>query len=32
MRIHEFQAKRLLSSFGISVPKGQIAYSPEQAA
>jgi succinyl-CoA synthetase beta subunit/malate-CoA ligase subunit beta len=32
MRIHEFQAKRLLSGFGVAVPKGQIAYSPEQAA
>ncbi len=32
MRIHEFQAKRLLSGFGVAVPKGQIAYSLEQAA
>jgi succinyl-CoA synthetase beta subunit len=29
--IHEYQAKELLSEFGVSVPKGGIAYSPAQA-
>ncbi len=31
MEIHEYQAKELLASFGVSVPPGGIAYSPEQA-
>lgn len=32
MDIHEYQAKELLSGFGLRVPKGALAYSPEQAA
>ena len=32
MDIHEYQAKELLASFGVSVPVGGLAYSPEQAA
>ncbi|MEP2030444.1 MAG: malate--CoA ligase subunit beta [Paracoccaceae bacterium] len=32
MDIHEYQAKELLSNFGVSVPTGALAYSPEQAA
>ncbi len=32
MDIHEYQAKELLSSFGVQVPNGGLAYSPEQAA
>jgi malate-CoA ligase subunit beta len=32
MDIHEYQAKEILARFGVSVPKGAIAYSPEQAA
>lgn len=32
MDIHEYQAKELLSGFGIRVPRGGLAYSPEQAA
>ncbi|MEM9584164.1 MAG: malate--CoA ligase subunit beta [Pseudomonadota bacterium] len=32
MDIHEYQAKEILSNFGISVPPGALAYSPEQAA
>ena len=32
MDIHEYQAKELLSDFGIVIPKGGLAYSPEQAA
>ncbi|MFK7940620.1 MAG: malate--CoA ligase subunit beta [Roseovarius sp.] len=31
MDIHEYQAKELLKSFGVNVPRGGIAYSPEQA-
>jgi len=29
--IHEYQAKELLTKYGISIPKGGLAYSPEQA-
>ena len=32
MDIHEYQAKELLAEFGVPVPKGGLAYSPEQAA
>jgi succinyl-CoA synthetase beta subunit len=32
MNIHEFQAKQLLGRFGVSVPKGQPASTPEEAA
>ena len=32
MDIHEYQAKEILSSFGVPVPRGGLAYSPEQAA
>ncbi len=32
MDIHEYQAKELLAGFGIAVPRGGLAYSPEQAA
>ena len=32
MDIHEYQAKEILSEFGVSVPNGGLAYSPEQAA
>ncbi len=31
MNIHEYQAKQLLKSFGVSVPKGGIAFTPEEA-
>jgi succinyl-CoA synthetase beta subunit len=31
MDIHEYQAKELLKDFGVSVPLGGLAYSPEQA-
>jgi succinyl-CoA synthetase beta subunit len=30
--IHEYQAKELLSNFGVEVPPGALAYSPEQAS
>ena len=31
MDIHEYQAKKILSDFGILIPRGGIAYSPENA-
>lgn len=31
MDIHEYQAKELLKGFGVSIPAGGLAYSPEQA-
>lgn len=31
MNIHEYQAKKILSSHGIAVPAGQIAYTPSEA-
>ncbi|MEO0568511.1 MAG: malate--CoA ligase subunit beta [Pseudomonadota bacterium] len=31
MDIHEYQAKEMLKQFGVNVPRGGIAYSPEQA-
>ena len=32
MDIHEYQAKELLSKFGVPIARGGIAYSPEQAS
>ena len=32
MDIHEYQAKEILANFGVGVPPGALAYSPEQAA
>lgn len=32
MDIHEYQAKEILSNFGVGIPQGALAYSPEQAA
>lgn len=32
MDIHEYQAKEVLAKFGVTVPRGALAYSPEQAA
>jgi succinyl-CoA synthetase beta subunit len=31
MRLHEFQAKALLAGYGIGVPEGQVALTPENA-
>lgn len=31
MDVHEYQAKELLASYGIAIPRGGVAYSPEQA-
>jgi malate-CoA ligase subunit beta len=32
MDIHEYQAKEILAGFGVNIPRGGVAYSPEQAA
>ena len=32
MDIHEYQAKEILHRFGVAIPDGALAYSPEQAA
>ncbi len=32
MKIHEYQAKKLLSDFGVPVPRGEVAYTPAEAA
>jgi len=31
MNIHEYQAKSLLAKFGVAVPRGAVAYTPEEA-
>ncbi len=31
MNIHEYQAKTLLAGFGVAVPRGQVAYTAEEA-
>ena len=31
LNIHEYQAKRLLSGYGVPVPKGAVAYTPDEA-
>src|SRR3569832_2547892 len=31
MNIHEYQAKALLAKFGVPVPKGGVAYTPDEA-
>jgi len=31
MNIHEYQAKSLLGKFGVAVPKGGVAYTPDEA-
>ena len=31
MKIHEYQAKTLFGSYGIAVPEGQLAHTPEEA-
>ena len=32
MKIHEYQAKQILSGYGVPVPKGGVATTPEEAA
>ena len=31
MNIHEYQAKKVLRGFGVAVPKGGVAYTPDEA-
>ena len=31
MNIHEYQAKEVLSKYGVPVPQGRIAFTPEEA-
>ena len=31
MKIHEFQAKQIIAGFGVAVPKGRVARSPDEA-
>ncbi len=31
MNIHEYQAKQILSKYGVAVPKGKIAFTPSEA-
>src|SRR5947209_6509904 len=31
MKIHEYQAKELLKKFGVAVPRGMVAHSPQEA-
>jgi len=31
MKIHEYQAKQTLVKFGVATPRGEVAYSPEEA-
>ncbi len=31
MNNHEYQAKELLAKHGVAVPRGGVAYSPEEA-
>ena len=32
MRLHEFQAKTLLAGYGINLPEGRVALTPEDAS
>jgi len=31
MKVHEFQAKEILKGYGVPVPKGRVAGTPEEA-
>lgn len=31
MKIHEYQAKQILSRFGVSIPRGEVAFTPAEA-
>jgi len=31
MNLHEYQSKQILKQYGVSVPKGYVAYTPEEA-
>lgn len=32
MDIHEYQSKEILAGYGVNIPRGSLAYSPEQAS
>jgi len=32
MKIHEYQAKELFKKYGVTIPEGQVAFSPDEAA
>ena len=32
MKIHEYQAKDIFASYGIPVPAGRVAFTPDEAA
>ncbi len=32
MDIHEYQAKEILAKYGVAIPRGAVAYTPDQAA
>jgi succinyl-CoA synthetase beta subunit len=31
MKIHEYQAKAILSRYGVSTPRGEVAFTKEEA-
>jgi succinyl-CoA synthetase beta subunit len=31
MKVHEYQAKQILARFGVTTPRGEVAYTPEEA-
>ena len=31
MKVHEYQAKQILARFGVPIPRGEVAYTPEEA-
>jgi len=31
MKIHEYQAKQTLAKFGVAIPRGEVAFSPQEA-
>jgi succinyl-CoA synthetase beta subunit len=31
MKVHEYQAKQILAKFGVTTPRGEVAYTPEEA-
>jgi succinyl-CoA synthetase beta subunit len=31
MKVHEYQAKQIFAKFGVAIPRGEVAYTPEEA-
>ena len=31
MKVHEYQAKSILARYGVSIPRGEVAATPEEA-